>query len=60
MHIVCEQCGSSHLRRSHFRLRFVLSLLFLHYPVRCMNCYQRKSRFLPWTFGLGRTRSSSH
>ena len=52
MDIVCEQCGSRRLRRSRFRLHFLLDLLFLHYPVRCMDCYQRKSRFLPWLFRI--------
>lgn len=42
MSLSCQECGSSNLRRAHFRLSDVIRLLALRYPVRCRDCKARR------------------
>ena len=37
----CPICNSDRVRRSRLRIRDVLLLLALHYPVRCRECSER-------------------
>lgn len=46
MHLECSFCGSRRLRRSRFRPIYLFPMLFLHYPVRCLECYRKSSRFI--------------
>jgi hypothetical protein len=41
MEIRCHECGSTHFRRSRIRLKDLMKLIFLRYPVRCYACYAR-------------------
>jgi len=53
MSLSCQECGSSNLRRAHFRFSDAVRLLTLRYPVRCRNCRKRwyapieQARLLP-------------
>jgi len=41
MSLYCHECGSSSLRRAHFRFSDTLRLLTFQYPVRCRACKKR-------------------
>jgi hypothetical protein len=41
MSLYCQECGSTNLRRAHFRFSDVFGVLMLRYPVRCRNCKSR-------------------
>jgi len=43
----CPMCCSTSFHLSRFRKTDVLRLLFLMYPVRCVECYRRSVVFLP-------------
>jgi hypothetical protein len=53
MSLSCQECGSSNLRRAHFRFSDMVRLLTLRYPVRCRDCKSRghapmqEARLLP-------------
>jgi hypothetical protein len=38
----CHQCGSTGLRRSHFRPDDVFEIVQLNWPVRCRSCMERQ------------------
>ena len=48
MELFCRICGSSEFRSSRFRFRpaYLLRLIFLRFPVRCLNCHERAFTFL--------------
>jgi hypothetical protein len=48
MELYCRICGSSKFRPSRFRFlrAYVLQLLLLRLPVRCLNCHERFFTFL--------------
>jgi hypothetical protein len=37
----CRLCGSNRFHISRLRAPDLSQLIFLHYPVRCLNCYKR-------------------
>lgn len=41
MSIHCQFCCSTDLRISRFRLKDIVHLMILHYPVRCWVCRER-------------------
>jgi len=44
----CAMCYSTHFRLSKIRRGDVKQLLFLHYPVRCLECFWRDYVLLPF------------
>jgi hypothetical protein len=43
----CPICSDSHFRLSKLRSEDFWHLAFLMYPVRCLDCLQRRYLFLP-------------
>jgi hypothetical protein len=41
MSLYCHECGSSNVRRAHFRLSDALRMFTFRYPVRCTTCKRR-------------------
>ena len=38
MSLSCQECGSSNLRRAHFRISDAFAFFAPLYPVRCRDC----------------------
>ena len=47
----CPECGSTHLRRSHYYTDDSLLSILLLSPIRCMNCEYRFFGSVFWRFG---------
>lgn len=46
--MMCYMCGCTRFITAEFRIRDILLLLILRYPVQCMRCGQRNSMSIFW------------
>ena len=54
LEIRCPECGSEQFHRSHLRLKDLLMMLLLRYPMRCYSCFTRRYAPVGLAFSSGR------